>query len=198
MIARVLLVVVAVAGMLWGLAGSAAASCHRGVTYTAAGGAARGCEEVAATASGIVVGFVALGVVAFAASRVLLGRVGPVSGRGARAGPGRRRRGAATPGGGRPSDSISDGSSKPPAPRYRPGDNTRQSRSYGKSTRDIIGKANQYAARMRARGYRADVPPVRYDKYGRPDVTVTVHKYDPGLGRWVVAHIRHFLSKTRG
>lgn len=191
MTARVLLVVGGVAGMLWGLAGSAAASCHRGVTYTAAAGIAYGCEEVAATASGIVVGLVAAGVVALAAFRALLGRVGAV--------PGPHQRRGTTAVGGRTFHSKAGGSSnQPPPPRYLPGDNTRQSRSYGRSSSDIKGKANQYAARMRARGYQVHVPPVRYGKYGRPDVTVTVRKYDPGLGQWVVVHIRHFLSRTRG
>lgn len=76
MTARVLLVVGGVAGLLWGLAGSAAASCHRGVTYTAGADVANGCEGVAKVASGVTVGLVAAGVLAFVAFRVLLGQVG--------------------------------------------------------------------------------------------------------------------------
>lgn len=79
------------------------------------------------------------------------------------------------------------------APRYRPSDNARASRTYGRSTSDINGQARNFADRMRQRGFRADVPQVRYDKYGRADVTVAVYRNTKS--GWVLHHIRHFLQK---
>lgn len=85
------------------------------------------------------------------------------------------------------------GSGGESAPRYRPSDNARASRSYGRSSSDITGQARNFASRMRQRGFRADVPQVRYDKYGRADVTVAVYR-NTKTG-WVLHHIRHFLQK---
>ena len=75
------------------------------------------------------------------------------------------------------------------APRYRPGDNPRRSRTYANSTDEAKGQANNYANRMRRRGYKAVVPPVRYEKYGRSDVTVSVYR----RGRLV--HIRNLICR---
>jgi hypothetical protein len=81
-------------------------------------------------------------------------------------------------------------STKPEPPRYKPGDNKVRSRTYGKSTSDVQGQANNYAKGMEKRGYKVDVPPVRYDKYGSPDVTVAVYKKTGEL-----VAIRHFIVK---
>ncbi|MBM6400793.1 PrsW family glutamic-type intramembrane protease [Phycicoccus sonneratiae] len=78
------------------------------------------------------------------------------------------------------------GSGGDPPPRYT--DNTSRTRTYGKSVADIKGQANRWAARMRARGFDADVPPVRYGKYGWADVTVRAVKGGREL-------IRHFIYK---
>lgn len=83
-------------------------------------------------------------------------------------------------------------SNKPEPPRYRPGDNKVRSRTYGKSTSDVQGQANNYAKGMEKRGYKVDVPPVRYGKYGprASDVTVAVYKKTGEL-----VAIRHFIYK---
>lgn len=81
-------------------------------------------------------------------------------------------------------------SNNPNPPRYRPGDNKVRSRTYGKSTSDVKGQANNYANGMEKRGYKVDVPPVRYTKYGNADVTVAVYKKTGEL-----VAIRHFIVK---
>ncbi|HEX6443739.1 MAG TPA: hypothetical protein VF053_01525 [Streptosporangiales bacterium] len=88
--------------------------------------------------------------------------------------------------------SGSSSSGNPNPPRYRPGDNKVKSRSYGRSTDDVRGQANNYAKGMERRGYKVDVPPVRYGKYGprSSDVTVAVYKK---TGE--VVAIRHFIYK---
>ncbi|MQA80785.1 MAG: hypothetical protein GEV10_20275 [Streptosporangiales bacterium] len=83
-------------------------------------------------------------------------------------------------------------SSKSPT-RYLRNDQGR-TRSYAKSTGDAKGQAGNYARKMKARGYRVEVPPVRYGKYGHSDVTVTVLKKGPN-GGWQMHHIRHFIYK---
>ncbi|HEX6443742.1 MAG TPA: hypothetical protein VF053_01540 [Streptosporangiales bacterium] len=88
------------------------------------------------------------------------------------------------------SSSGGSSSSNPNPPRYRPGDNKVRSRTYGKSVSDVKGQANNYAKGMEQRGYKVDVPPVRYDKYGSPDVTVAVYKKTGEL-----VAIRHFIVK---
>jgi hypothetical protein len=76
------------------------------------------------------------------------------------------------------------GSSGPP--RFT--DNSSRSRTYGSSVDDIRGQAGRWAQRMRRRGFSAEVPPVRYHKYGWADVTVKAVKGGQ-------EYIRHFIYK---
>ena len=79
----------------------------------------------------------------------------------------------------------SSGGSTPP--RFT--DNTRQTRTYGKSVSDIRGQSRRWAERMRRQGYDVSVPGVRTGKYGGPDITVTASK------NGVIKFIRHFIVK---
>jgi hypothetical protein len=85
------------------------------------------------------------------------------------------------------SGSSGSGGSSGNPPRFT--DNTRQSRTYGNSVSDIRGQANRWADRMRAQGYDVWVGGLRTEKYGRPDITVTIRR------NGVVEHIRHFMVK---
>ncbi len=64
------------------------------------------------------------------------------------------------------------------------------SRAYGRSTSEIKGEANRYAARERRKGHEVVVQKIRYGEYGdRADVTVVVYnKYGTQL------HIKHFVT----
>jgi hypothetical protein len=79
------------------------------------------------------------------------------------------------------------GSSGSTPPRFT--DNTRQTRTYGKSVSDIRGQSRRWAARMRRQGYDVSVPGVRTGKYGGSDITVTASK------NGVIKFIRHFIVK---
>lgn len=83
------------------------------------------------------------------------------------------------------------GSGNPP-PRHT--SSSGASRTYGNSVGDIRSQAQRYAARMRRQGYHAEVPPIRYNKYGEGAADFTVKVTDK-FGN--VKHIRHFIYKGK-